>query len=95
MEKIKLCGSSFAVSELADVDLGTAVLQDLSILGSCGDAELLVIAVGYDAAAVGKVARRLLSGAKLVAVYPGQNQKAPAGAQLLGVVPDGALYISQ
>lgn len=35
----------------------------------------------------------MTKGAKLVTVYPANGDKAPKGAQLIGSIPDGALYI--
>lgn len=33
-------------------------------------------------------------GKRLVAVYPGNGDVAPSGAELVGDIPDGALYIA-
>ena len=54
---------------------------------------LLSYAVGSPEKA-GAVLRRCLSGGRrLVPVYPMLNEKAPAGAEYLGVIIDGALYL--
>ncbi len=53
---------------------------------------LLLYAVGAKDAP-GILRRCLSGGRRLVAVYPGLNEKAPAGAEYLGGIMDGALYL--
>lgn len=53
---------------------------------------LLPYAVGAEKAP-GILRRCLSGGRRLVAVYPMLNEKAPAGAEYLGDIIDGALYL--
>ena len=53
---------------------------------------LLPYAVGAEKAP-GILRRCLSGGRRLVAVYPMLNEKAPAGAEYLGGIMDGALYL--
>ena len=53
---------------------------------------LLPYAVGSEKAP-GILRRCLSGGRRLVAVYPMLNEKAPAGAEYLGGIIDGALYL--
>lgn len=55
-------------------------------------AQLLAYAVPSKEA--GPILRQVLNGSRsLLAVYPGLGEKAPAGAEYLGSIMDGALYL--
>lgn len=90
-------GSQLSITELPDAMLVDAYLQH----GVDEDAVDVVRLLRYALAPVddrmrkaGAVLRKCLVGGKsLLVVYPSLDEDAPKGAQLLGDIPDGGLYL--
>lgn len=96
-DSIVIDGRSVAVADLCDESLADFIRTEPEALGmDRREADLLLYALYEDDALVASTFRELLGGARLIAVYPiiGQTE-IPPGARHLGVIMDGALYISQ
>ncbi len=93
--RIKIDGQPRPVTELPNEELVSAFLSCATEPEALEAAQLLRYAVSSPKKAGQWLRKALLEKREFVAVYPGNNEKAPAGAEFVGDILDGALYLAK
>lgn len=81
------------VTRVGNADLIEVYLSAATEEGDVSLVRLLLYVNGPGEKSARILRKCLEGGADLVAVYPGEKETAPAGAELLGSIPDGLLYL--
>ena len=93
--RIKINGQPRPVTELPNEELVTGFLNSSASLEDQQVVRLLAYAVPDPKKAGQWLRKSLLEKREFVAVYPGNNEKAPEGAVFVGDIMDGALYLAK
>ena len=93
--RIKINGQLRPITELPNEQLVMAFLSCASDSEALEAVQLLSYCVSSPQKSGFWLRKALLENREFVAVYPGNNEKAPAGAEFVGNIPDGALYLAK
>lgn len=93
--RIKINGQPRPVTELPNEELVTGFLACATDPEALEAVQLLRYAVSAPKKSGFWLRKALLEKREFVAVYPGNNEKAPAGAEFVGDILDGALYLAK
>ena len=90
--RLNINGRPRPVTELPNEELLTGFFACCTVPEDLEAAQLLRYAVSSPKKAGQWLRKALLEKREFVAVYPGNNEKAPAGAEFVGDIMDGALF---
>ena len=82
------------VKKLKGLDLYYYLTSEYSGTEYAETVSLLMYAEPDRAKALALLEKMVQDGKRLVAIYPGNGDVVPRGAELVGDIPDGALYIA-
>lgn len=83
------------VTELPNEELVFAFLSCATDPEAIEAAQMLNYSVSSPKKAGQWLRKSLLEKREFIAIYPGNNGKAPEGAEYVGEIPDGALYLAK
>ena len=93
--RIKINGQPRPVTELPNEELVSGFLACAAEPEALEAVQLLCYAEPSPKKAGQWLRKALLQKREFVAVYPGNNEKAPEGAEFVGDILDGALYLAK